>query len=251
MKVLCCDPGLRNLSMCVMDSEYNISFWKNINILDSDDHKCVGIFKNGKVCGRKCSMKYKNENEVFVYSCKTHFPKDTAKTKLNDFKKKNIDEYLLQDIAGAFINKIQNLYDSEDNFKDITGIFIEQQPRCNPKSLFISHILYGKFIELYKDRIPIRFVRASEKLKAYTGPEIKCSLKGAYAKRKWLSVKYGHWFLDNKFSEEQKEKWLPMLTGKCDDLFDAALMCINAVSGIPKKNFSKTPRKTKQIKNKK
>jgi hypothetical protein len=110
----------------------------------------------------------------------------------------------------------------------------------NAKAVFISHLIYGKFIELYKDtNITIRFVRASQKLRAYTGPEIICKLKGKYAQRKWLSVQYTKWFLENRFSKEQKEKWLPFFLShtKQNDLSDTALMSINAITGIPKKQL--------------
>ena len=122
------------------------------------------------------------------------------------------------------------------------------QPSCNPKMLFISHILYGKFVELYKNTIPIRFVRASQKLKAYTGPKIECKLKGKYAQRKWLSVQYIRWFLENKFSQEQRDKWLPFFESKTvkPDMGDTGLMCINAITGIPKKQI--TNKKGKCIK---
>lgn len=232
-----CDPGLRNFSFCIMNSNYEILLWDVINVLDADDYKCQGIFKNGKICNRKCVLKYTNENKEIIHCCKTHFPKEIIKTKLNNFKKKNIDEYLLQDIAKEFNKCIQELYDKNENiFKEINSINIELQPKCNRKMIFISHILYGKLVELYKDtNTTIRFVRASQKLKAYTGPPIECKLKGAYAKRKWLSVQYGYWFLEHKFSKEQRERWLPTLNGKRDDRMDVLLMNINSITGIPKK----------------
>lgn len=245
MITLCVDPGIRNLSMCIMNSEHNILLWDTFNILDGDDYHCESTFKNGKLCNRKCTMKYKND-EKFIYTCKTHFPKKIKKTKLNDFKKKSIDDYLLQDIANTFINRLQEIYEQNPVFKTLTSIFIELQPKCNPKMLFISHILYGKFVELYKNTIPIRFIRASQKLKAYTGPQIECKLKGKYAQRKWLSIRYGQWFLENKFSQEQRDKWLPTLIGKLDDRNDCLLMCINAITGIPKKQI--TNKKGKCIK---
>ena len=248
MITLCCDPGLRNLSLCIMNSEYNILLWDTFNILDGDDYHCQGLFKNGKVCGRKCCMKYKNDkngkddkdDNTLIYTCKTHFPKEIKKTKLNDFKKKSIDDYLLQDIANTFINRLQEIYDQNPVFKTLTSILIELQPKCNPKSLFVSHILYGKFVELYKNTIPIRFIRASQKLRAYTGPQIECKLKGKYAQRKFLSVQYIRWFLENKFSKEQREKWLPIFLShtKKDDMGDSGLMCINAITSIPKKQIT-------------
>jgi len=248
MITLCVDPGIRNLSLCIMNSEYNILLWDTFNILDGDDYHCEGLFKNGKVCGRKCIMKYKKDDSTLIYTCKTHFPKTIKKTKLNDFKKKSIDDYLLQDIANTFINRLQEIYDQNPVFKTLTSILIELQPKCNPKMLFISHILYGKFVELYKNTIPIRFVRASQKLRAYTGPEIECKLKGKYAQRKWLSIQYGQWFLENKFSQEQRDKWLPIFISKTvkADMGDTLLMCINAITGIPKKQI--TNKKGKCIK---
>jgi hypothetical protein len=230
-----------------MDSEYNILLWDTFNILDDDDYRCESLFKNGKLCNRKCTMKYKKE-EVLIYNCKTHFPKDILKIKFNNFKKKNIDDYLLQDIANIFINKFQKIYDENPVFKSLTNVMIELQPKCNPKMLFISHILYGKFIELYADTIPIRFIRASQKLRAYTGPFVECKLKGAYAKRKFLSVKYTEWFFENLFSKEQRDIWLPVFQGKTikPDMGDTILMCINSITGIPKKQI--TNKKGKCIK---
>lgn len=239
MITLCIDPGIRNLSMCIMNSDREILLWDVYNILDEDDYHCEQTFKNGKVCGRKCNMKYKKE-QATTFTCKTHFPKNIKKTKINNFKKKSIDDYLLQDIANTFVKRIQEIYDSNDVFKELTNIYIELQPKCNPKSLFVSHILYGKFVQLYKNTIPIRFVRASQKLHAYTGPHIECKLKGKYAQRKFLSVKYIQWFLENKFSKEQREKWLPIFLShsKKDDMSDTALMAINSITGIPKKQIT-------------
>lgn len=235
------DPGLKNFSVCIMNSAYEILLWDVYNILNDDDYKCKGLFKNGKICNRKCNMKYKLNNDT-IHCCKTHFPKTITKTKLNNFKKKNIDQYLLQDISKSFINKINQLYnDNNDIFQQVDCIIIELQPSMNKKMGFISHILYGKLVELYLNTsVSIKFVRASLKLRAYTGPPIHCHLKGAYAKRKWLSVKYGEWFLQHRFSQEQRDKWIPFLNSKstkADDVYDTLLMNINNISGIPKKNL--------------
>ena len=235
MITLCIDVGLRNLSMCIMNSQYTILLWDIFNVLDKDDYHCQSNFKNGKLCNRKCNMKYTLNNEK-IFCCKTHFPKNIKPTKEHDFKKKSIDEYLLQDIAKTFITRVQDIYNENSVFKELDTILIELQPKCNPKMLFTSHVLYTKLVELYKDtNVTIKFVRASQKLKAYTGPVIVCPLKGAYAKRKWLGVKYGYWFLENIFSKEQRDIWIPTLTGKLDDRMDCLLMAINGISGIPKK----------------
>jgi hypothetical protein len=233
-----------------MSSDYKILLWDVYNVLDNDNYVCQSTLKNSNVCGKKCSMKYVDDNGVSIYTCKTHFPKNITKTRNNEFKKKNIDDYLLQDIAKAFLNKVQCIYDDNiDTFTAIDSIYIELQPRCNSKMNFISHILYGKLVQLYMDTsVSIRFVRASQKLKAYTGPEIKCNLKSAYARRKYLSIQYGKWFLENKFSQEERDKWLPFLLSqsKADDICDTALMAINAINGIPKKQI--TSKKGKCIK---
>lgn len=243
--ILCIDPGLRHLAFCCMSSDnkndmesYNIHLWDVYNTLDSDDYKCTGIQKSGKICGKKCSFKYNMENKI-IHSCKTHFPKEyDVNLKEHVFKKKMIDDYLLQDIAKKLLTKLQKIYDEHLLDLNVTSIFIELQPKVNRKAIFTSHIMYGKLVELYKDtNVPIRFVRASQKLRAYTGSEIECKLKGAYAKRKWLSIQYTRWFFENKFSKEQKDKWLPIFDAKkiqadCGDCF---LMAINALYGIPKK----------------
>lgn len=243
--ILSVDIGIRNLAVCCMSAEnksdmtsYKIHLWDVYNTLDSDDYKCEGIQKSGKICGKKCSFKYDIENTV-VHSCKTHFPKNLDfNLKQHIFKKKMIDDYLLQDIAKIVLAKIQEIYNQHLLALNLTSIFIELQPKINRKAVFTSHIIYGKLVELYKDtNVPIRFVRASQKLKAYTGPEIQCKLKGAYAQRKWLSIQYTRWFLENKFSTEQKDKWLPYFDSKTvrPDMGDTNLMCINALFGIPKK----------------
>lgn len=224
-----------------MNSNHSILLWDVFNVLDSDDYHCESTFKNGKLCNRKCNMKYNIPTTTnTIFCCKTHFPKNIKATKVNEFKKKNIDDYLLQDIAKAFIQRVEEIYNNNKVFKELNSILIELQPKCNSKAVFTSHILYGKLVELYKNtQVTIRFVRASQKLRAYKGPEIKCELKGKYAQRKWLSVKYITWFLENVFSKEQKEIWLPVFLShkKADDMSDAALMAINSINGIQKKQL--------------
>lgn len=257
MSVLSIDVGLKNLAFCVMSAEdpkdlksYKIDLWNVYDTLDcGDKHICSCLKKNGVICGNKGSYKHENEEKEIVYSCKTHFPKDVVITKQHQVIKKKVDSYLLQDIAKIVICKIQDVYDKEiDIFRKLKTIFIELQPNQNPKMKLVSHLIFGKFCELLKDTdVTIRFVRASAKLKVdYNGPEIVCKLKSAYARRKFLSVEYSKWFLENKFNEEQGKLWLPLLSGKgkTDDLCDTFLMAINALFGIPKKPKTSKPAKT-------
>lgn len=237
MITLCIDIGLRNLSLCIMNSNFEILFWEVYNVLDSDNYRCPKLLKDGKICDKKCSLKYQENNakeDVYTYTCKIHFPKDIEITKNHRFHSKNINEYPLQEIAEIFLSKIQSIYDANlELFKNLDSINIELQMQTNKKAMFISHILYGKFIDLYKDNPkPIRFVRASQKLKIYDGPEISCPLKNEYAKRKWLGIEHMKWFLNNHFSEEQRNQWISWLSKhtKQDDLCDSGLMAINAIT---------------------
>ena len=258
--ILTIDVGLRNLAMCIMSGEdkhdistYKIHLWDTYNTLDIDDYMCKGIQKNGNICGKKCSYKYLKNSEQ-LHCCKTHFPKELMNGKQIDkkynFKKKAVNDYLLQDIARIVLTRLQYIYDTNfDLFEQVTHILIELQPKINQKMKFTSHILYGKLVELYKDTsTTIRFVRAAQKLKAYTGPIIECNLKGSYAKRKWLSIQYSKWFLQTKFIKDECDKWLPILdnSSKKDDMCDVLLMAINGHYGIPKKQM--TNKKGKCIK---
>ena len=252
--ILSIDIGLRNLSYNIMSttdktdfSKYIIHLWNTYDTLDADDYLCESLQRSGKVCGKKCGYKYKEGIDT-VHCCKTHFPKSIKISKDHIFKKKRVQDYLLQDVVTIFILKIQEIYDQHiDLFKQLTQIIIELQPKCNPMMQTISHVLYGKFAELYcNTSTKIRFVRANSKLKAYTGPPIECKLKGAYAQRKWLSLQYAKWFLETKFSEQQKVKWLPTLEAGRADNSDTMLYSINLIHGMPK--TQKTNKKGKCIK---
>ena len=247
--ILSIDVGLRNLSMCAMSGDpkdwntFKIHLWDNFNTLDGDDYFCESTLKNGKVCGKKCTCKYKKDSQtIYTYTCKTHLPKEIDRTKRDvAYKKKRVEDYLLQDLADVVLQRLQEIYDRhKEVFSQLKGIVIELQPKINQKMKFTSHLIYGKLVELYRGtKCTIRFVRASQKLKAYTGEplEAKCPRKGEYAKRKWLSIQYCTWFLENKFCQAEREKWLPIMTNhkKQDDASDSFLFCVQGIVGIPKK----------------
>jgi len=249
--ILTIDVGLRNLAMCIMSSDnksdistYKIHHWETYNTLDEDSYICNNIQKNGEICGKKCGYKYIKDS-IHVYCCKVHFPKELINNKNISkqyiFKKKAVNDYLLQDIAKIVLTKLQEIFDNnKELFTQVTQVLIELQPKVNQKMKFTSHIIYGKLVELYYNtKTTIRFVRAAQKLKAYTGPIIECTLKGNYAKRKWLSIQYCIWFLTNKFSTSEK-KWIEYLnlSNKKDDMCDVMLMAINGHYGIPKKQIT-------------
>ena len=239
------DVGLKNLAICIMHCEnskdlttYNIKLWEVYNTLETPTYSCKGILKNGKTCGKRCLYKYFQNTEVnneWEYTCKLHFPKSQTIKQNNHYKQKKVDEYLLQDITRIILSKMNTVFEEhKDLFSDVTKVFIELQPKVNNKMKLISHLIYGKFVELFIDKPTtiVRFVRAAQKLKAYKGPLITCHLKGAYAKRKYLSIEYTKWFLNNKFNEIEKSMWLDKFIShnKKDDLGDVFLMAINGLN---------------------
>jgi len=97
----------------------------------------------------------------------------------------------------------------------------------------VSHVIYTHLVTFFmelKTKCIIRFLSARNKLKNFKGPPIECHLKTPYAQRKWLSIKYTKWYLENSFCDEERCKWLPIFENsksKADDSGDSALMCIS------------------------
>lgn len=269
--VMSIDIGIHNLALCIMEADnvkdfktYKIHMLNVYDIFEDTDHHCVSLQKNKKICNKKCGFKYlcnvstnettetteTTKEKVWKYTCKLHAPKET---KLIEYKRKTIDKYPLQEIVTLMINKIHEIYQEHiELFDKLIKIHIELQPSKNCKAKLISHIIYGKLIDIYTtknfDPPEIKFIPAKQKLKIhYTGPELICKLKGEYAKRKWMAIEICKWYLQTQFNDEQKEKWLPiLLDGKADDKSDTALMNINCLYGIPK-----APKKPKLKKTKK
>jgi hypothetical protein len=211
-------------------TQYTVAYWDVINTLDEEKKTCQSLLKNGKVCGKACSIQH-NDN----FTCKTHAPKDVKLTKKNEIKCKKVKDFLLQDIALRVISTVEEIWNQRlgmDMCSKLTRVSIELQPKVNNKMKFTSHIIYAKLVELVSKsgfEIPVRFIRAVKKMKVYKGPEIECKLKGDYAKRKFLAVRHVQWFLGTQFNEEQKEKWNDFYNHhtKKDDLADTFLMCIS------------------------
>lgn len=250
MTTLCIDPGIHNLSFCILKADnpkdfstYEIKLWENYDLLEDTDKLCTGIQKNNKVCNKKCSLKYANkvteDFNKFIYTCKLHSPKD-PEIKLTEYKRKKIDTYLLRDLVEIIIIKIKMIFtEHKELFLELYKINIELQPSVNSRIKLVSHVIFTSLIENYiKEDISIpeiKFIAAKNKLKVnYDGPELTCSLKSEYAKRKWMSDQIGNWYLNEKFCQKQKELWLDTLVGKTNDKYDTLLMAINCLHGIPK-----------------
>jgi hypothetical protein len=245
--ILSIDVGIKNLAFCIIDYlipknflTYTIHLWDNYNIISDDKShfNCQSLLKSTNLpCNKKCSYKYiENNNEI--YCCKIHFPKNINKKKENKIKNKLIKNYILQDLIKLLTIKLNEIIKNNNElFEKITKVYIELQPRCNQKMKMISHIIYGKFIDLYskKQNVIIKFVKASNKFKLYKEmniPVLDFSIKNKYDKRKWLSIQYTKWILENKFSEDEKNKWYPVIFEnskiiKIDDLCDTFLQSLS------------------------
>ncbi len=233
--ILTIDVGLLNLAFCIMGcdnpkdiSTYNIKLWDVYNTLGTEPETCAGILKNGSACGKKCGFKFTKDGRP-VMSCKTHIPKGVS---FSTLKQKKVKEFLLQDIVAIIVKMLNEFFvKHNETLKEVDKVLIELQPKVNNKMKLTSHVIYTKFVELFLNtKTSVRFVRASQKLKAYKGPQIACTLKGAYAKRKYLSIQYTRWFLKNSFSQNSSH-WLGHFEShsKKDDLGDVFLMALNGL----------------------
>jgi hypothetical protein len=239
--ILSVDVGIKNLAMCVMSCSdkkdmktYKIHYWNNCGVLETE-RSCQSELKNGKTCGKKCSRKFGIE----VY-CKRHSPKDVV---TKSYSPKKIDRYLLQDIVELLVKKLKEII-SENNelFKSLKAVYIELQPKVNNKMKLMSHVIYTHLVTFFMDcdggaSTTVRFLTARNKLKNFKGPNAaiaaECKLKTPYSRRKWLSINYTDWYLQNSFCEEEMTKWLPIFDqnkSKKDDLGDVFNMCISILS---------------------
>lgn len=246
MSVLSIDIGIRHLSLCIMKASdktdfltYEVLLWGVHDTLEDDTKACVALQKGGKICNKVCKYQYHDdEKDGIVFCCKTHFPKTVPLEKKNSYRSRIIKDFPLQDIVNSVLVKLTTIYnDNRPLFDTLEQILIELQPTFNPSMKLISHVIYGKLVEWFMgSSCKIKFVRASQKLRAYTGEPIQCNLKGKYNQRKWLSKEYCAYFLEKKFSPGQRDQWLPHFKAKgTADESDTFLMCINCLYGVPTK----------------
>lgn len=232
--VLAIDIGVKTLSMCILDQTNTIKMWGVYNTLaDSSEQRCKSVQKNGKICSKLCSVK--KEEEFF---CKTHSPTDCA-----PYAPKKMKDYSLQDLTKYVITCLNEIISNNtEAFSSVKCVLLELQPTFAVKMKFVSHVIYTKLVSHFMESdVIVRFVKATEKLKVYDGPPIVCAKKG-YAKRKYESIEHAKYFLNEKFSEEQRELWAPLLDcSKADDLSDAFLYAMYFHHYA--NNFNKSPDK--------
>lgn len=257
--ILAIDVGLKNLSMCIMSREgdnVTVHLWDVYNIIkdEQEDMKCVASLKSGEECGKLCKYKYSQgvqeaQEETIVYTCKLHFPKTMTINKNNIIVPVKIKDINLQKIALLIIDKLQSLYESNrDLFDKLDKVVIELQPKCNDKMKLISHIIYGKVIDILRNNIvlDVKFIRATQKLNIiYDGPEITCTLKDGYAKRKYMTVKYTEYFIEKLCKEGEASHWKDLFQSvkKKDDMADVFCYCISHLFDKKKKATTKRSRK--------
>lgn len=250
------DIGIKNLSYCIIDENYNIIDWNIINLLnnDSDENECNIIKKNGIKCDKKVTHIDYTENIEDIdsrkYFCKTHSKKQLnikeiglcykcnskAKVILNNkiysCKLHSKDKIIKDKICTTKTNKIDlailgrnmiDILDSNKLFLDIDYVVIENQPVLkNPRMKSIQMMLFTYFL-IRKPSININLVSASSKLGfKINNEEIEKinKIKSNYAKRKKLAIEYCKFFIN------KNECNFNFFTNckKKDDLADAYLL---------------------------
>lgn len=222
MITLCVDVGVRNLSLCIMTSAYEILFWQVVDILDMDDHRC-----DHHSCDRPAALKFPGTTDgAWKFTCKRHRLQGIEGL---PHKKKVMSDYPLATLVRILLDRLESIYDSHRSvFDPVNAVYIELQPQRNPKSVLLSHVLYTRFIQMYNiGQVSVKFISGTRKLQCYTGPPMTCTKTG-YAKRKWLSVHYCQWFLEHQFPPSERDRWLPHFQSysKADDAADSFLYAV-------------------------
>jgi hypothetical protein len=216
-------------------SEMKILLWDVYDITETDNigvkERCTHLKKDGSPCNACCKF---TSNDVPC--CKSHFPKEVVfDEKIHAIKPASkVSKMSMQQLTHLILKKVSTLYEENKAlFDSLTICAIELQMNKNGNMRFVSHVLFAKLcdIMLHKNgnlNTTVKFVNASFKLKVYDGPPIACVLKGEYAKRKWLSQRYVEWYLDNRFTTEQRDRWVPIFKTKASaDMSDTLLMTLN------------------------
>jgi hypothetical protein len=184
MKLASFDIGIKHMAYCILDIDANnikIIDWDVVNILNEKINLCQAKTKKGLICNKK-AMNKTSENDCY---CGTH----AKKYKTTKIKQKKLKSYNTQELCECLVTKLNTI----DSLKDIHTIVVENQPSCNPSMKKISYMLYSYFIMKGIDKTPktkVVFFAPKNKLKAYTGPFIKCDLTNPYKKRKFLGTAY-------------------------------------------------------------
>ena len=212
------DVGIRNLALCVQDqTTRQIHFWQCIDVLGDDApreakmiqmaEKCQNILKKSK---RPCGKKAVTVNSRGRPFCGVHNPS----------KRHSPDD--TQRWCWAMLRHLPTVM-AELSAGNIEQVVIEQQSPKSLRMLMLSNLIYGYFVQEFKNEVQVRLVPAYNKLKVYMGPDIPCALKTKYARNKFLAKKHTESILA---AEPVNAKWLHevfLKSKKQDDLADAFL----------------------------
>jgi len=242
--VLSIDVGIKNLALCLLQktgATFTVMSWKWYNVTDfaqsnpttrAVSKKTVGVSggtcvaklrKGAKVCGKKG-----NATASGRVLCGTHDP--AKKHKPEDTQQWC---WSLQS-ALPEIAKDMGLADIPPS--DLM-VAIEQQTVQNRKMLLQAHVIYGFFVQFFANKVPVKFIPAYNKLQVYDGPEVQCTLKTPYARRKFMGRKHTECML----SGAEHAEWLDYFRqckNKQDDIADAFLQGLYVLFGRSKSSAS-------------
>lgn len=277
--ILSIDVGVKNLAICVLTqsaTSTNIVLWNLYNVTDevkvkkkpvkkTDDSTgpCQNIIKRtNKPCGKTGVLNSRGRAYCGTHDpTRKHTPDDTQNWCFSMLKTlPNITNDIIASLkscvktAGTPTSD-NSTTDNSTSYDDIISrleVIIEQQAMDNKKILLQSHIIFGHFVKLFNNTVPVRFTPAYNKLLVYQGPEIQCTLKTPYARRKFYAKKHTEYFLKN---ESPLTAWLPFFEScksKQDDISDAflqGLYILRKKNLAPRKEVTETgkPRRRRKV----
>lgn len=231
VKIISFDVGIKNLAYCSLESNESgviIHDWGIINIIEDINPLCSHTIRKKK-CTREAHymikpLNDKTSNQPIYFcnkkTCIKHMEHTYNKKQIKKSKRKTCKNIKLQELGILLLSKLQAQQSTLIN-ADI--VIIENQPVLkNPKMKSIQMMVYTFFLEhgLMNSNSHISDIilfSARNKLKTYDGPEIKCTLKNKYNKRKYLSIEYTKYFIKDNI------KWSTFFisNSKKDDLADS------------------------------
>ena len=226
MKILSFDVGIKNLAYCLLDTDNSsILDWGIINI--SVDPICDHQMKK-KSCDNSAKKMIKD----------TGFKLCTSHCKINCYKDQKLRNVPKLDNPMLLLGKqIVKKLDEKEDFLNVDIVCIENQPALkNPTMKSVQMILYSYFlcagVTKEKQVEDIQMINARNKLKVYTGPEIKCDISDKYKRNKFLAVKYCDFMIKDNLHIDKKFHKLYDDSKKKDDLSDAYLQGIYYINKL-------------------
>jgi hypothetical protein len=214
VKILCIDPGIINIGVCLVDKDKFegiintdcVIFWDVINLLEKDGvKKC---FECSKFSGTY-------SDNINVY-CKKHSKNKKNIKKVNKLTSTSIS------YSNLVIKIKEFVVCMKDICNDIDIIRIESQRKSTEKIKFTSACLMTLFMELFP-LSDVDFMDGRLKLKVYQDNKIFHNTPTQrYKKNKFLGIQHCQEFIKEDTELVEKFKGFK----KKDDSADAMLMCI-------------------------